>query len=252
MKWIAFIPARAGSLRVKSKNIRPLLGHPLLAYSIAAARATKLFDRIILTTDSEEFQEIGRYYGAEVPFLRPQEFASSTSPDIEWLKHAYGELGNYSFDAFAIVRPTSPLRGAATILKAARQLVESPGVDSLRAVQLCTEHPGKMWTIENDHLKTFLPQEHMEVPWHARQYQDLPKVYVQNSSLEVARSYVVPKYNSREGRTIAPFLTDEYEGLAVDYEFDLRLIEDCVLSGKAKLPEIDKPPLPGLENLFKD
>ena len=90
---VALVPARAGSKRVPGKNIRPLAGHPLIAYAIAAARRVGLFaDRVVCSTDSGEIAEIARWYGAEVPVLRPAEYADSTSPDIEWLQRRAGRL----------------------------------------------------------------------------------------------------------------------------------------------------------------
>ena len=89
---VAFIPARLGSKRVPGKNIRPLAGHPMLAYSIAPAIDSGVFSSVIVSTDSEEIAAIARHYGAEVPFLRPAAFAGDTSPDIEWLEHALTEL----------------------------------------------------------------------------------------------------------------------------------------------------------------
>ena len=84
----AIIPARAGSKGVKNKNIRCVKGYPLLAYAIAAAKNCEYVSRIIVSTDSEEYAKIARYYGAETPFLRPAEFATDTSPDIEFMEHA--------------------------------------------------------------------------------------------------------------------------------------------------------------------
>ena len=81
---VAFIPARQGSKRVPGKNVRPLDGHPLLAYTIAAALESGVFGSVIVSTDSEEVAAIARHYGAEVPFLRPAVFAGDMSPDIEW------------------------------------------------------------------------------------------------------------------------------------------------------------------------
>ncbi|MBL8103117.1 MAG: hypothetical protein JNM02_11335, partial [Anaerolineales bacterium] len=82
---IALIPARAGSKRVQGKNIRPLAGHPLIAYTICAAKQSGVFADILVSTDSEEYAEIARQYGAEVPFLRPAEIAGDLALDIEWL-----------------------------------------------------------------------------------------------------------------------------------------------------------------------
>ena len=85
---VALIPARAGSVRVPGKNVAPLAGHPLIAYSIAAARASGLFGAVVVSTDSEEIADVARRYGADVPRLRPAAMAGATSPDIEWVRHA--------------------------------------------------------------------------------------------------------------------------------------------------------------------
>ncbi|MCU0590503.1 MAG: hypothetical protein MUC57_03410, partial [Desulfobacterales bacterium] len=84
---VALIPARSGSKRVPDKNIRPLAGHPVIAYSISAAVQSGIFAAVIVSTDSERYAEVARYYGAEVPFLRPGEFSGDTSPDIEWVEY---------------------------------------------------------------------------------------------------------------------------------------------------------------------
>src|SRR5688500_6663767 len=139
---VALIPARHGSKRVPGKNIRLLNGHPLLAYTIRAAIDSGVFDAVIVSTDSQETAEMARRYGAEVPFLRPAEFAGDTSPDIEWLEHLLKTLGaaGRSWDAFSLLRPTSPFRTAATIRRAWNLFTSQTGVDSLRAVELCTQH----------------------------------------------------------------------------------------------------------------
>ena len=82
---VGLIPARAGSVRVRDKNVRPLNGHPVLAYSIASALDSGVFDDVIVSTDSELYADIARHYGASVPFLRPDAYAGARSPDIEWM-----------------------------------------------------------------------------------------------------------------------------------------------------------------------
>jgi CMP-N,N'-diacetyllegionaminic acid synthase len=235
------IPARSGSLRVKGKNIRLLGAHPLIAYSIASARESGLFERIVVSTNSPLTREIALHYGAEVPFLRPEEYASSTSPDIEFLRHAFAELRE-KFDYFALLRPTSPFRQASTIRRAWEQLKSTPAADSIRAVRLCTEHPGKMWIVEGGLMRPFLDQSGLELPWHARQYQDMPTVHVQTSSLEIARYDVVERHGSREGKVLAPFVADPKEGFAIDYEDDWVLAESWIARGDATLPAVPEPP----------
>ena len=134
---VALIPARAGSKRVPDKNIRSLAGHPVMAYTIAAALDSGIFADVIVSTDSAHYAEIARYYGAEVPFLRPSELAGDVSPDIEWLTYTLKELeqAGRRYDCFSILRPTSPFRLPATIERAWRAFLAQDGVDSLPAVE---------------------------------------------------------------------------------------------------------------------
>ncbi len=242
---IALIPARSGSQRVPGKNIRPLAGHPLLAYAVACARQAGVFDRIVCSTDSEEIAAVARHYGAEVPFLRPAAYATATSPDIEWIRFTLEGLAE-SYDLFAIVRATNPFRGPDAIRRGLDQLLATPEADSIRAVELVKQHPGKMWVLSEDGrtMRPLLDQSHLEVAWHAGQYQALPPVYVQNSALEIAWTRVVFETGTREGRVVAPFLTRGLEGFNVDDEEDWRRAEALVAEGAAALPPVDCPPYP--------
>lgn len=242
MKKIALIPARSGSLRVPGKNIKPLAGHPLIAYSIAAAINCNLLDRVIVSTDSEKIKSIALYYGAEVPFLRPSEFATSTSPDIDWIKHALSEIEVTKNDCVIKLNPTSPFRLPETIIRGWERFSSLKEIDSLRAVKLCSEHPGKMWVIDGQFMRPLLDQKDIDVAWHARQYQDLPKIYVQDSSLEIFWVRVVLETNTREGKIIAPFITEGLEGFSIDYEHDWLLAELYLENNKALLPSIKQNP----------
>jgi CMP-N,N'-diacetyllegionaminic acid synthase len=237
---VAFVPARSGSERVPGKNIRPLAGHPLLAYSIATAQQVGA-DRVVCSTDSEEIGEIARWYGGEV-VLRPAELATSTSPDIDWLRHAFGELDE-QYDLFALLRPTSPFRGPETVRRALDQLLAHPGADSIRAVEPVTKHPGKMWIVEGETMRPLLDQSDLEVPWHDSQLKALPQVYVQNSSLEIAWSRVV-QAGTLGGRTRLPFFTEGCEGWSIDTEEDWELALAAADAAVATLPKIDVEPWP--------
>jgi N-acylneuraminate cytidylyltransferase len=238
-KAIALIGARSGSERVPKKNVRPLAGHPLLAYAIATARRAGVFERVLVSTDSEEIGAVARHYGADVPFLRPGEYATSTSPDIEWITWTLERLPE-RYDLFAIVRATNPFRGPDVVQRGFEQLLATPEADSIRAVELVKQHPGKMWRLSEDSrtMTSLLDQSHLDVAWHAGQYQALPKVYVQNSALEIAWTRVVTETGTREGRVLAPFLTRGYEGFNVDDEDDWARAEALVASGLAALPEV--------------
>jgi CMP-N,N'-diacetyllegionaminic acid synthase len=243
---IAFVPARSGSERVPQKNVRPLAGHPLLAYAIETALQSGTFQRVVVSTDSEEIAEVARWYGADVPFLRPAAYATSTSPDIEWLAYTLEHLDE-RFDLFALVRATNPFRGPDAVRRGLQQLLATPEADSLRAVELVKQHPGKMWRLAEDGrtMVPLLDQSHLQVAWHAGQYQALPQLYIQNSALEIAWTRVVTETGTREGAVVAPFLTQGLEGFNVDDEEDWEQAERLVASGEAALPAIGRKP-PGI------
>jgi CMP-N,N'-diacetyllegionaminic acid synthase len=233
---VALIPARGGSVRVPGKNVLPLAGHPLIAYTIASARDSGLFAAVVVSTDSEEIGEIARRYGAEVPGLRPAKLAGATSPDIEWVMHVMRDRGE---EAFAILRPTSPFRTAATLRRAWERFISlGDRIDSLRAVELVKQHPGKMWLVEGDLMQPLLGQGDGPVPFHSTQYAALPQVWVQNSSLEIAWRRVLDGSPSIAGDRVAPFSTEGYEGFSIDYPDDVERAERLVAAGLAELPRL--------------
>ena len=241
---VGLIPARAGSKRVPDKNIRLLAGHPVMAYTIAAALQSEVFSDVIVSTDSEDYAQIARHYGAEVPFLRPQNLAGDVSPDIEWLEHTIKKLEEEGrrYDCFSILRPTSPFRLPETIQRAWRAFLAEKGVDSLRAVEKCQQHPGKMWVLRGQRMMPLLPLSPPQQPWHSSQYQSLPEVYVQNASLEIAWTRVVIQERTIAGTVLMPFLTEGYEGFDVNNPFDWFLAEHLVTNGDVNLPAVPKSP----------
>jgi len=237
---VALIPARAGSKRIAGKNVRPLAGHPLIAYTIAAARDSGVFTDVVVSTDSEDYARIARHYGASVPFLRPPELAGDTSPDVEWIDHALRALPATA--CFSILRPTSPFRTAATIRRAWDAFRAETGIDSLRAVEKCKQHPGKMWVVRGSRMTPLLPLTPADRPWHSNQYQALPEVFVQNASLEIAWSRVVLEGGTIAGHTVMPFLTEGHEGLDVNESRDWFFAEHLLASGDAALPAVTQSP----------
>jgi CMP-N,N'-diacetyllegionaminic acid synthase len=198
---VAFIPARAGSKRIKHKNIQPLGGHPMMAYSVRAAIDSGVFAAVICATDSEHYADIARHYGAEAPFLRPEGISGDKSPDIEWVVWALNALrgSGREFEIFSILRPTSPFRKPETIRRAWSSFIADPAADSLRAVEKCRQHPGKMWVIRGKRMLPLLPYTIGTTPWHSSQYAALPEIYAQDASLEIAWSRVALEQNSIAG-----------------------------------------------------
>ncbi|MEQ1855571.1 MAG: acylneuraminate cytidylyltransferase family protein [Longimicrobiales bacterium] len=238
---VAFVPARGGSKRVPGKNVRMLGGHPLLAYSIAAARGSGVFDDVIISTDDAATADISRSYGAEVPFLRPAPMAADHSRDIEWVEYTIERLlsDGRSYDAFSILRPTSPFRTADTIRRAWQAFRDRSDADSLRAVEKCKQHPGKMWVVEGDLMRPLMSGGSPREPWHSTPYQALPPVFVQNASLEIAWVRVVKDSGTIAGERIVPFLTDEYEGFDINDTFDWWLAEELLRRGEISLPSLN-------------
>ena len=241
---VALVPARMGSKRVPGKNIRLLGGHPLIAYTIAPAIQSGIFDRVIVSTDVEEIAAIARHYGAEVPFLRPPAMAGDQSPDIEWVEYTLTTLraSGQPYDCFALLRPTSPFRTPHTLQRAWQTFLQDGRADSLRAVEKCAQHPGKMWLVRGNRLLPLLPFGPAEQPWHSSQYQSLPLVYVQNASLEIAWSRVVFDGRTIAGQTLVPFFTDGMEGFDINDRFDWVLAEQLLASGEARLPAVAQAP----------
>ena len=239
MTAVALIPARSGSERVPGKNVRLLAGRPLLAYSIAAAQQSECFSEVFVSTDSSEYARVAQHYGAAV-FMRPQLYAGALSPDIDWVRHAIeGPLWeDWQPDLFAILRPTSPFRTADTIKRAFEEF-DSARNDSLRAVEPVKQHPGKMWILRDDIMYPLMPMDAGGPPMHSSQYKSLPQIYVQNSSLELADTRkTLWDTHSIAGYRIQPFITNEFEGFAIDTPADWQRAEYILAEGLAPLPEV--------------
>lgn len=246
---VGLIPARAGSKRLPDKNVLRLADHPLISYTIAAAQQSGVFADVIVSTDAERYADIARHYGAEVPFPRPTEIAGDTSPDIEWVEYTLERLRSEgrSYDCFSILRPTSPFRLPETIQRAQQAFASQKGVDSLRAVEKCAQHPGKMWVVRGRRMTPLLPLGPSDQPWHSSQYAALPTVHVQNASLEIAWCRVVFEERAIAGNVVMPFFTHDHEGLDVNSGYDWGLAEDLVRKGEAQLPKVTQSPYPSKE-----
>lgn len=236
---IALIPARGGSKRIPGKNLKPLCGHPLIAYTIGAAKESGAFDAIYVSTDDAETAQIATDGGVEV-IERPPELATDSSPDIQWMQHALGLIGFEPFQCWAILRPTSPFRTAETIRRCYREFtLPDQTADSLRAVERVTQHPGKMWTQDGYGMpiKPLLDKKHADgTPWHSSPTQSLPVYYVQNACLEMGWTANLSTYGTIHGRKVAPFFTLGHEGHDVNTPADWREAEYLAASGEAVLP----------------
>lgn len=230
MEVLGLIIARGGSQRVPDKNIKPLGGRPLLAYSIETAKCSRHVSRVIVSTDSESIAQVAIQEGAEAPFRRPAEISQSHSTELEAVGHALTwlrEHESYEPDLVALLRPTTPFRKSATIDRAIELLLNDPAAHSVRTVKLCSEHPHKMWVMDKEgrRIRSFVPVEQKPREAHTLSYHLLPTVYVQNASMDVLRPSNIWNLRSTTGSEIIPLVMDELESIDINSELDFTLAE---------------------------
>lgn len=158
---LGVVGARSGSKSILDKNIKPLLGKPLIAWIIETAKKSKYISRLIVSTDSLRYAEIAKKYGAEVPFIRPKKYADDKADDISYLTHAVWWLEKHEmWRPEIIVRliPTTPLARIESIDACIKLLVEDSKATSSRTIKFAPKHPYKLWRIEGDELKPFIPK----------------------------------------------------------------------------------------------
>ena len=245
---LALIPARSGSKSVPGKNLRDLLGKPLLAYSIEHASQCRLIDRVIVTTDSREIASVARTFGAETPFLRPADIASDHSLDVEFHLHALQWLQEHEGyrPRFVVnLRPTHPVRRPETIDRAIETFAAAADADSLRSVKLAALSPYKMWRLdEQGYALPVATLEEIPEPFNMPR-QSLPLVYWQDCYVDITRPEVVFEQRSTSGRRILPFLIEE-ECVDIDYEDEILSAERLLARISVDGPEEVLRPTPHL------
>lgn len=227
MKVVAIIPARSGSKSVQHKNIRELNGKPMLAYSIEHALASKYINRVIVSTDSEEYAAIARTYGAEVPFLRPAEYATDTALDLDVFYHVLDTLKEqeeYEPEIVVQLRPTYPIRDIKDIDAMIELIASDKAIDSVRSIAPAKEIAYKMWRKEDDGklapLLTDIP-ECYNMP-----RQQLPTIYYQNACIDVVRAHVILEEKSMSGRNIYGY--EMQKNYDIDTEEEFKAAEEAI------------------------
>lgn len=237
---LAIIPARGGSKSIPRKNIRDFAGHPLIAYSIAAGLAAESVTRVIVSTDDPEIAEISRRYGAETPFLRPEEYSQDQTPDLPVFQHAlhwFAEHENYHPQIVVQLRPTSPFRRVRHIDQAVYQLIERPQADSVRTVCIPFQNPFKMWKIQSDGFMRPLLDTEFAEPYNMPR-QALPEVYWQTGYVDAAWSDAILQKNSMTGERILPLVISPEEWIDIDSPDDWRRAERLIENGEISLDEL--------------
>jgi CMP-N-acetylneuraminic acid synthetase len=235
---LAIIPARGGSKGIPHKNIRSFVGHPLIAFSIAAALQAELVTRILVSTDDEQIAEISRCYGAETPFQRPAELAADHITDLSVFQHALTWLDDhehYRPDVVMHLHATTPVRPQGCLDKAVRLLLDQPQADCVRSVVEAGQNPHKMWRIEAEsgRMIPLLTVPGVAEPYNAPR-QSLPLVYWQTGHVNAIRPAAI-RDGSMTGRVILPIMIDPRYLVDIDTPADWEHAEWLVKQGIADM-----------------
>jgi len=231
MQILGLIPARGGSKGIPRKNIIPLAGKPLLAYTCEAALQSRFLTRTLLNTDDPEIAAVGQEYGVEVPFLRPQELARDETPILPVIQHTLtwlAEHENFVPEAVVLLQPTSPMRSGLHI-DAAIGVFRDHQADTVVSVMEVPHqfNPVSLMQIDENHQLHL----YLEGPMILRR-QEKPRVYARNGPAILIVSREVLLQGQLYGDRIYPYLMDRISSLDIDDAMDLQIAE-CWLQGKA-------------------
>ena len=204
---VGIIPARGGSKGIPKKNIKEVGGFPMIAYSVVAGQLVENIERCIVSTDSQEIADIAKSYGADVPFLRPSAFATDSSTDIEFIKHAidwFDKNEGYIPEYWVLLRPTTPLREPDVIKNAIEKIIEHPEATSLISIHEFAETPGKMFGIQDGFLHGLCPMD-PRPEYFALPRQEFAPSYFGNGYVDIIKSSTVINNNSCFGSRMLGF-----------------------------------------------
>ncbi|KKR37511.1 MAG: Acylneuraminate cytidylyltransferase [Parcubacteria group bacterium GW2011_GWF2_40_10] len=222
---VAIIPARGGSKNIPKKNIINLGGFPLIAYSIAAAKLSKKINRVMVDTDNEEIADISKKFGAEIPYLRPKEFATDFSTDFDFMNHSIGwfqENKKEIPDYIVHLRPTTPLREPCRIDEAIEKIISNKKATSLRSGYEIRESPHKLFGIKKDFFTGLFPQDKRPEYWNLPR-QAFPPVYQPDGYVDIIIPKFVIKNQKLHGTKILAYKSPDTGEL--DKFEDLKFIE---------------------------
>jgi CMP-N-acetylneuraminic acid synthetase len=219
MPVLGLIPARGGSKGVPRKNIKPLRGRPLLAYTAEAALSSRRLSRVILSTEDEEIAEVGRGCGLEVPFLRPVELARDETPTLPVVQHAvrFLEAQGGRFDAICLLQPTNPLRSADDI-DACIRLLEDSGADAVITMLPVPDEYNPHWVYFRDDQGTLRLSTREAEPIPRRQ--ELPRAFHREGSVYVTRRETLMERNSFYGERLLGYEMDAHRCVNIDTHDD--------------------------------
>ncbi|RJR49543.1 MAG: acylneuraminate cytidylyltransferase family protein [Desulfobacteraceae bacterium] len=220
---LGVIPARGGSKGVPRKNIRPLCGVPLIAYTIRAAQACPRLSDVVVSTDDQEIQKIAVEQGASAPFLRPPELATDRALSIATVQHAVREMESRrgrSYDYVAMLQPTTPLRTADDLTEALTRLIESGADGIISIIDVDNWHPMKMKRLLGDRLV-----DYEKPPVENPPRQILPTVYMVNGAIYATKRDVLMNRGTFQGDYCLGYVMPSERSVNIDSQLDFLMAE---------------------------
>lgn len=225
VRAIGVIPARGGSKAIPHKNIHPLLGKPLIAYTIEAALASKLLTDVVVSTEDPEIATVAASWGAQVPFVRPAELATDEALSLPVVRHAVNELEkakSLKYDVVLMLQPTTPMRTADDIDEGIRLLLDTGADSVVSVVDVGGNHPFRMKRLVGDKiLVNYIDQGFEDM----RPRQQLPPVYIRSGALYVVRRDVIMERNSFVGADCRGYIMPHERAVNIDTYLDFILSE---------------------------
>ncbi len=216
-RYLAIIPARAGSVRLKNKHLLDLGGKPLISYTIDAAKEAGVFGNIIVSTDGEEIAAVARDAGLEIDALRPAELATPEADTLDVLLYELNRLKGRDSDMVVLLQPTSPFRSAKNIVEAI-SLLEESGADSLTSVSRSREIPFWAWQDDGQYIKPVIDFAHMQMG-----RRELPDFYYENGAIFICERKIIERSRSLYGSRVAPYVMELPATLDIDTAEDLAI-----------------------------
>jgi CMP-N,N'-diacetyllegionaminic acid synthase len=217
---LGIIPARGGSKRLPGKNVMPLQGKPLIAWTIEAGLTATCIDRLILSTDDAEISKVALEYGCEVPFARPPEFATDEASSLDVVRHALSQIPGFTH--FVLLQPTSPLRRASHIDEAF-QLMCAAGTSACVSMRKSTESPYWMYTIREDGYISPVASD-----LTSNRKQELPETYIPNGAIFISRIDKFLFEKSFYSNNTIPYLMSFQDSVDIDTLEDFKLVESLL------------------------
>jgi len=241
---VTLIPVRAGSKRIPGKAMKPLAGHPLLAYTLATATALRTKAPIVLVSDDDAANAyVSDCWTNVTIYHRSQDNARDDSPDICWLLEVSGFCHRPDRETLLLLRVTSPFRRAADVqaMRDAWRVEQAVGASSMRLITPTPAHPGKAWTAAKDsrRLIPVLPWRHpvSDIPWHSSPTQSLPRVYQQTAGAELT-TWGQIRHGDLSGDRVTGYVVTGPAALDLNTPDDWDHAEYLVATNRATLPEV--------------